>query len=71
MSNPADIHAAIRWLIPRVIFLLLLGLFCSSSCVSTIYPPDHVDHACTIYLLKESRHRGIVLPGEGNSFVEY
>lgn len=47
----------------------LLALLC--SCVSTITPPKEVQDPVEVFLIREARHVGLVLPDFQGGFLEY
>jgi len=72
-----------RWLAPAaprtrrvaVILGLVSLLFVAGTllngCISTITPPSDPTEPCGVYLLREARHAGIVLPDPRGGFWEY
>lgn len=53
------------------LLLVLFILLPLNACISTITPPEEVSDPLSVYLLKEARHVGIVLPDFKGGFVEY
>ncbi len=53
--------------------LLLAALVpaCLNACVSTITPPADPKDPCSVYLIKNAMHAGIILPDWEKGFVEY
>ena len=51
---------------------IVAGIFASSvGCVSTVTPPADPEDAVTVFVRKEARHRGLVLPRAEGGYVEY
>jgi hypothetical protein len=53
--------------------ILVVLLLAAAGCTSTITPPAGVRAPVTVFLLREARHNGIVLPpcGDGAEYVEF
>ncbi|MFH1998741.1 MAG: protein-L-isoaspartate(D-aspartate) O-methyltransferase [Planctomycetota bacterium] len=51
--------------------IVLFFIFASNACISTITPPGKVEVPIDVFLLKEARHTGLVLPDGKGGFVEF
>jgi hypothetical protein len=58
----------IALLLCAVLLLTAVGL---GGCISTITPPEHPSDPCLVYLLKDAKHTGLVLPDRAGGYVEF
>lgn len=55
-----------------LLVLLLVGFLALSGCTSTVHPPREVgEHPVSVWLIRDARHRGLVLPADDAGLIEF
>ena len=61
----------IRALAIPVLALVFLLVITGGSCTAVVRAPSVVEDPVSVYLIKEAKHRGLILPRASGGFVEY